>query len=490
MSVIVRLPQGGGGADTSVVTAGAGDVLSGKVIVNSAGSSVTGTMANNGAVSQSLNAGGSYTIPAGYHNGSGKVTANSLASQTDGTAYPGQILDGKTAYVDGSKVTGTMPNNGAVTGSVNAGGTYTIPAGYHNGSGTVTGNSLASQTAGSAAAGDILKDKIAWVAGSKVTGTMTNNGAVTGSVNAGGTYTIPAGYHNGSGKVTGNALSGQTAGTATAAHILSGKTAWVAGSQLTGTMTNRGTVTQTLNAGGSYTIPAGYHSGSGTVTANSLSSQTSGTATAADILSGKTAWVGGTKLTGTLASGTGTGKYIKTTQTLSLNQIKGDSNYPNLVTLYQTTFSCPDACGVITSGKKYFAIVNIIFTKSVTSHYGGSSYCYTNGTFPTKFFFVYDGSTTYVYDYVDTLSISNKTLTYGSSPGTCNTRVTNMTTDSRGYNWKWNGSNKDPHLIFRNSYPGSTYIPTTVTTDGSVGGSYHVTVANVSAQAVYEIFTY
>ena len=35
-------------------------------------------MANNGAVSKTLNAGQSYTIPAGYHNGSGKVTANSI----------------------------------------------------------------------------------------------------------------------------------------------------------------------------------------------------------------------------------------------------------------------------------------------------------------------------------------------------------------------------------------------------------------------------
>lgn len=38
----------------------------------------TGTMPNRGAVSQSLNPSGSYTIPAGYHNGSGKVTAKSV----------------------------------------------------------------------------------------------------------------------------------------------------------------------------------------------------------------------------------------------------------------------------------------------------------------------------------------------------------------------------------------------------------------------------
>ena len=54
-------------------------------------------MTNCGAVSSSLNAGRSYTIPAGYHNGSGKVTANSLSSQTSATATAANILKDKTA---------------------------------------------------------------------------------------------------------------------------------------------------------------------------------------------------------------------------------------------------------------------------------------------------------------------------------------------------------------------------------------------------------
>lgn len=63
-------------ADIDGVTAGAGDVLSGKVIVNSSGEEIAGTMANNGAVNTSINGTTvtSYTIPAGYHSGSGKVT--------------------------------------------------------------------------------------------------------------------------------------------------------------------------------------------------------------------------------------------------------------------------------------------------------------------------------------------------------------------------------------------------------------------------------
>ena len=91
-------------------------------------------------------------------------------------------------------------------------------------------------------------------------------------------------------------------GDATANQILSGKTAWVKGSKVMGTMPNRGAVTQTLKAGGSYTIPEGYHNGKGKVTAASLSSQTPGTATAAQILAGQTAWVNGKKITGNMPS--------------------------------------------------------------------------------------------------------------------------------------------------------------------------------------------
>ena len=47
-------------------------------------------------------------------------------------------MKGKTAYARGSKVTGTMPNNGSVSGVIaTAAGTYTIAQGYHDGSGTV-----------------------------------------------------------------------------------------------------------------------------------------------------------------------------------------------------------------------------------------------------------------------------------------------------------------------------------------------------------------
>lgn len=57
----------------------------------------------------------------------------------DATAAVAEILLGKTAYARGSKLTGTMPNNGKVNGVITTvSGKYTIPQGYHDGSGGVT----------------------------------------------------------------------------------------------------------------------------------------------------------------------------------------------------------------------------------------------------------------------------------------------------------------------------------------------------------------
>lgn len=159
--------------DVSSVTAAAGDVLTGKVIVLADGTVTTGTMANNGAVSKTLDATTiTYTIPKGYHSGTGAVkivletktvTPTKLAQEitpttgkvlskvtveaipdnyvdtTDGDATAAELLDGKFAYVNGVKVEGTMPNNGAIAETMDGLTTTSVdvPAGYTSG-GTVS----------------------------------------------------------------------------------------------------------------------------------------------------------------------------------------------------------------------------------------------------------------------------------------------------------------------------------------------------------------
>ena len=236
---------------------------------------------NNGAINASIREGETYTIPAGYHNGAGVIagvagggnytlqektvtpTKKQQAVTSDSGYYGlsgvtvesipeiyqdvsattlavGEALTGKIfVLADGTVATGTMPNNGAVTKKLDTSTIkYTIAAGYHSGTGTVTitleeksvtpsksaqtitptsGKVLSKVTVAAipaayqdvtsvtAGAADVLDGEIIVDAeGREIEGTMPNNGKVEAEIDGLTTlsYTIPEGYHNGTGTVT------------------------------------------------------------------------------------------------------------------------------------------------------------------------------------------------------------------------------------------------------------------------------------------------
>jgi len=113
MANMYRVGGNGNGSVTLSGDAATSDVLSGKTFYSNSTQMQTGAMTNNGAVSQTLDCGESYTVPEGYHNGSGTVSANSLASQTgiDSGMSPieaDKMVSGYQGWVDGQKVTGTF----------------------------------------------------------------------------------------------------------------------------------------------------------------------------------------------------------------------------------------------------------------------------------------------------------------------------------------------------------------------------------------------
>lgn len=140
--------------------ANAGHVLAGKTFSNDDDTGILGEMVDNGppeAEVVDLTAeDAEYTIPKGYHSGLRKIKAKIfglVASvikagvtvggilgtfTSDATVAAGDILSGKTAYKNGSKITGSMPDRGTVNHSLPVNGSYTIPAGKHSGSGKVT----------------------------------------------------------------------------------------------------------------------------------------------------------------------------------------------------------------------------------------------------------------------------------------------------------------------------------------------------------------
>lgn len=101
-------------------------IFDGEVLVDLTGDTVTPDKLLNGITA---------------HDKSGEIITGECTfdvDSTDATVAVAEMLEGKTAYARGAKQTGTMPNNGAVSGVISTkNGTYTVPQGYHDGSGKV-----------------------------------------------------------------------------------------------------------------------------------------------------------------------------------------------------------------------------------------------------------------------------------------------------------------------------------------------------------------
>lgn len=236
---------------------------------------------NQGAIDASVKEGESYTIPAGYHNGTGTVKG---------------VSGGGNYSLQAKSVTPTKDQQ-----------SVTPDQGYYGLSGVTVGaipEAYQDVSATTAEEGDVRANKVFIKAdGSTGAGTLADNGAVSATLDATQdkqSYTVPAGIHSGKGTVTitleeksatptksaqaitptaGKVLSKVTVGaipdkyqdvsevTATAADVLAGsKFVDADGTVTTGTMANNGAVSKTIDGltATSAVIPAGYTSG-GTV---------------------------------------------------------------------------------------------------------------------------------------------------------------------------------------------------------------------------------
>jgi hypothetical protein len=277
------------------------------------------------------------TIPDGFYSGNKTATASDSdltaaniksgvnifgfagsVIEATGNANAADVLTGLTFSKAGNAgQTGTMPNNGTVTitPSITA---QTIAAGYHNGSGTVLGDTdltaaniksgvnifgvagthtdiggnIQDTSSGDATAADIASGKKAWVDGTEVTGNVSAGNDVSGT-NGQKTFTIPDGLYSGNKTATANdtdltaaniksgvdifGVAGsvvEATGNATAANVLTGLTfSNSSGAGTSGTMADKegdnASTAQTATTAGvnKLTAPTGFYDGDDTVTA-------------------------------------------------------------------------------------------------------------------------------------------------------------------------------------------------------------------------------
>lgn len=257
-------------ADRTLLNATPADVAEGKQFIGSTRHLESGTIPINSTRTGTitLTAGSSISVPYGINPKEYTVKAQELSNLTPANATADDILLNRTAWVNGQKVTGVMPDNGSENDTLLCGASHKISKGYHDGNGVITAADLMSQTKASIVPEDIKKGSYCWANGARVDGTMTVNKSTTTTLGAGGSFTIPEGYHDGKGKVNATDLASQTYGTAYSEVIVDGYTAWVNGEQVTGSIRKVEPEVINFPMNSKYYIPKGYHTGTGYVIQN------------------------------------------------------------------------------------------------------------------------------------------------------------------------------------------------------------------------------
>ena len=184
LSSVTVMPIPDAYQDVTSVDAEASHVLSPKVFVKADGAVTTGTMPNNGSVNKTLDITvPSYTIEKGYHDGTGVVK---IEPETKTVTPKKEAQD-------------VTPTFGKVLSKVSVDGDSNFDAANIKSGVTVFGIAGTFTNDADATAANVLLDKTAYVGGKKVTGTMPNNGSATTTIDGliVTSVTIGAGYTSG-----------------------------------------------------------------------------------------------------------------------------------------------------------------------------------------------------------------------------------------------------------------------------------------------------